>query len=102
MVISISINIVIKQANMIDINLVELCVKEAFETYVLILPKPPAPLSKNYKPFIESNTLFLIMTNNKSSGFICFVHESDYLKIDTIAVLPLSQGNSLGKIARVC
>lgn len=82
---------------MADINFVDLCVKKSFEPYVSILPKPPAPLSRNYKPFIESNTLFLIITNNKPSGFICFHHELSYLKIDTVAVLPLFQGNSLGK-----
>jgi len=73
------------------------CVVAAFEHYVERIGKPPAPMLLDFGAEIRAGHVWLVSTDEGVVGALVQYETSLGFYIDTVAVVPSSQGTGVGR-----
>lgn len=79
---------------MADLGSIHSIIQAAYARYLSQMPKPPAPMLRDYTSYIEQGTIWV--TGDPISGLISLTPAGDSLLIENIAVHPAAQGTGLG------
>lgn len=79
---------------MADLGSIHSIIQAAYARYLSQMPKPPAPMLRDYSSYIEQGTIWV--TGDPISGLISLTPAGDSLLIENIAVHPAAQGTGLG------
>lgn len=81
-----------------DALAVQSCCEKAFESYISLIGKKPAPMNYNYLTEITNHTVFVASNGQEIMGFV-LIKDSDgeYMWLDVLAVNPNFSGNGIGR-----
>ena len=79
---------------MADLGSIHAIIQAAYAKYLTLMPKPPAPLLRDYTGPIEQGAVWV--TGSPIAGLISLTPAGDRLLIENIAVHPAAQGTGLG------
>ena len=79
---------------MADLGPIHAIIQAAYAKYLSEMPKPPAPMLRDYTGYIEQGAVWV--TGNPITGLISLTPAGDSLLIENIAVHPAAQGTGLG------
>jgi ribosomal protein S18 acetylase RimI-like enzyme len=85
----------LRQATEADLPVIQRVIAAAYDKYRSRMDKPPAPLLRDYRPAIESGTIWV--TGNPVTGLISLSQIDDVILIENVAVHPDQQGRGLGR-----
>jgi ribosomal protein S18 acetylase RimI-like enzyme len=89
---------VIRDATSADVAQITECVKVAFEPYVAILGKAPAPMFTDYSKAIEDGLVVVAISKEHTIlGSIFFYEKDRCIWIDTVGVKPHLHGKGIGR-----
>ena len=88
----------IRLATAADQARVEHCVTAAYEHYVEIIGRPPAPMTEDYARLISEGVVHVAQRDGSILGLIVMWPESDHYYVDNLAVFPYAQGSGLGRV----
>jgi ribosomal protein S18 acetylase RimI-like enzyme len=83
-----------RQATAADLDEIHAIIQAAYAKYLSQMPKPPAPVLRDYTPYIEQGAVWV--TGQPIAGLISLTPTGDSLLIENIAVHPAAQGTGLG------
>lgn len=84
-----------RQATGADLEPIHAVVQAAYAKYLSRMPKPPAPVLRDYRGPVEAGAVWV--TGTPITGLISLTHVNDSLLIENIAVHPAAQGTGLGR-----
>lgn len=79
---------------MADLGSIHSIIQAAYARYLSQMPKPPAPMLRDYTSYIEQGTVWV--DGEPITGVISLTPMADSLLIENIAVHPAAQGTGLG------
>jgi ribosomal protein S18 acetylase RimI-like enzyme len=85
----------LRQATEADLPSIQRVIAAAYDKYLSRMDKPPAPLLRDYRPAIESGTIWV--AGNPVTGLISLSQVDDTILIENVAVHPDQQGRGLGR-----
>lgn len=83
-----------RQATAADLGSIHAVIQAAYAKYLNRMPKPPAPMLRDYTGPIEQGAVWV--TGRPITGLISLTPAGDRLLIENIAVHPAAQGTGLG------
>ncbi len=83
-----------RQATAKDLDTIHAVIQAAYAKYLSRMPKPPAPMLRDYTGYIEQGAVWV--TGQPINGLISLTPAGDRLLIENIAVHPVAQGTGLG------
>ena len=83
-----------RQATAADLDTIHAVIQAAYAKYLSRMPKPPAPMLRDYTGPIEQGAVWV--TGQPITGLISLTPAGDSLLIENIAVHPAEQGTGLG------
>jgi ribosomal protein S18 acetylase RimI-like enzyme len=83
-----------RRATAADLDEIHAIIQAAYAKYLSRMPKPPAPVLRDYTPYIEQGAVWV--TGQPITGLISLTPAGDSLLIENIAVHPAAQGTGLG------
>ncbi len=83
-----------RQATAADLDTIHAIIQAAYAKYLTLMPKPPAPVLRDYGGYVEAGTVWV--TGDPITGLISLTPVGDSLLIENIAVHPAAQGTGLG------
>ena len=83
-----------RQATAADLDAIHTIIQAAYAKYLSRMPKPPAPVLRDYTPYIKQGAVWV--TGQPITGLISLTPTADSLLIENIAVHPAAQGSGLG------
>jgi GNAT superfamily N-acetyltransferase len=83
-----------RQATAADLDAIHAVIRAAYAKYQTRMEKPPAPVLRDYTPYIEQGALWV--TGQPITGVISLIPTAGSLLIENIAVDPAAQGTGLG------
>ncbi len=94
-------HIQIRKAQTADIADVSQCAKAAYQQYVRVIGKKPAPMCADFDSLIEHGVVSIASSETGFAGFIVFYPgvgktNGEHLFIENIAVLPELTGQGIG------
>jgi ribosomal protein S18 acetylase RimI-like enzyme len=88
----------IRQATAQDETQIRECAEKAYERYVQLIGRKPAPMVADFTSQIAKGEVFLAMDNQgEFQGFIIFYTEEGHILLENVAVLPRAAGCGVGK-----
>jgi ribosomal protein S18 acetylase RimI-like enzyme len=84
----------VRHATLADLGSVHAIIQAAYAKYLNQMPKPPAPVLRDYTSYIEQGTVWV--AGEPITGLISLTPMADSLLIENIAVHPSAQGTGLG------
>ena len=85
----------IRRAAEAEAGAVRALAQRAYQRYVGLIGRRPAPMDADYERLIAQGLVHVI--GDPIEGMIVLVREADLLLVENVAVLPASQGRSLGR-----
>ena len=79
---------------MADLDTIHAIIQAAYAKYLTLMPKPPAPVLRDYTGYIERGAVWV--AGQPITGLISLTPTGDSLLIENIAVHPAAQGTGLG------
>ena len=79
---------------MADLGSIHAIIRAAYAKYLSQMPKPPAPVLRDYTSYIEQGTVWV--DGEPITGVISLTPMADSLLVENIAVHPAVQGTGLG------
>ena len=83
-----------RQATAADLDTIHAVIQAAYAKYLSRMPKPPAPMLRDYTGPIEQGSVWV--TGQPITGLISLTPAGDRLLVENIAVHPAAQGTGLG------
>lgn len=83
-----------RQATAKDLGSIHAVIQAAYAKYLSRMPKPPAPMLRDYTGPIEQGSVWV--TGQPITGLISLTPAGDRLLVENIAVHPAAQGTGLG------
>ncbi len=83
-----------RQATAKDLDTIHAVIQAAYAKYLSRMPKPPAPMLRDYTGPIEQGSVWV--TGQPITGLISLTPAGDRLLVENIAVHPAAQGTGLG------
>lgn len=88
----------IRKATSEDEISVRLCAEDAYEKYVAVIGRKPAPMVADFGSLIASGLVYVAADMDaKLIGFIVFYQEDDYFMLESVAVHSSAVGKGVGK-----
>jgi ribosomal protein S18 acetylase RimI-like enzyme len=84
----------VRQATAADLGPIRDVIQAAYAKYLTRMPKPPAPVFRDYTGPIEQGAVWV--TGEPITGLISLAPVGDSLLIENIAVHPAAQGTGVG------
>jgi GNAT superfamily N-acetyltransferase len=81
-----------------DLADVMACVNAAYEKYVAVMGRKPAPMLADYSRLIADGAVQVAESDQSIVGVIVMWPEADHLYVDNVAVLPSAQGTGVGQL----
>jgi ribosomal protein S18 acetylase RimI-like enzyme len=85
----------VRQATAADLEPIHAVIQAAYAKYLSRMPKPPAPVLRDYRGPVEAGAVWV--TGTPITGLISLTPVKDSLLIENIAVHPAAQGTGLGR-----
>jgi GNAT superfamily N-acetyltransferase len=85
----------VRQATTADLAPIHAVIQAAYAKYLSRMPKPPAPVLRDYRGPVEAGAVWV--TGTPITGLISLTPVKDSLLIENIAVHPAAQGTGLGR-----
>jgi len=92
-----NIEVTIRQAIPADAEWLTSCTDEAYGVYVAMLGRKPLPMTMDYLAAIDEFDVWIAEHEGSNVGLLVLQHEHDHTVIYSIAVLPASSGQGIGK-----
>jgi len=92
------VNVQVRRANSSDVGHIERIVQAAFDTYVVRIGRPPAPMTADYHAAVASFLVWVIEADGEVAGVVVNQVHDDHLLLDTVAVAPGAQGHGYGAL----
>jgi ribosomal protein S18 acetylase RimI-like enzyme len=73
------------------------CVIGAYQHYVALMGRQPAPMVADYPQLIHDGLVRVAVVNDEIVGVLVMWPEDDHLYVDNVAVLPTAQGLGVGR-----
>lgn len=89
-------SIEIRLAVTLDDGAVAHCVCQAFINYILRIGKQPGPMLDDYQSLIAQRVVYVACQQEEIVGVLVLLETDEGFCIETIAVLPSSQGTGIG------
>ncbi|MCY6380471.1 GNAT family N-acetyltransferase [Hoeflea prorocentri] len=86
----------IRLATPADLNSVVDCARKAYEHYIDIIGRKPAPMDADYADFIAKQNVFLIC-DPRPRGHVVFYRQDDCMLLWSVAVDPAHHGRGYGR-----
>jgi ribosomal protein S18 acetylase RimI-like enzyme len=80
-----------------DLATVEDIVREAYESYIERIGKPPGPMLDDYAALIDAGAVDVLEFDGRVVGIIVLLDKPDHLLLDNIAMRRAFQGRGLGR-----
>ena len=93
---------IIRPATPADAAAVAECVKAAFSLYIERIGKPPAPMLLDFPAVISAGQAWVGELDGHVVGALVQYETDEGFYIDTVAVLPASQGRGIGRALLEC
>jgi len=87
----------IRPATPEDVSAIAACAQEAFAIYVPRMGKKPAPMLVDYRACLDEHIVHVAEEAGGIVGFIVLREHGQAILLDTVALLPSSQGKGLGR-----
>ncbi|RJE78746.1 GNAT family N-acetyltransferase [Paracoccus sp. JM45] len=88
----------IRQATAQDEVQIRECAEKAYERYVQLIGRKPAPMVADFATQIADGYVFVAMDDQgRFQGFIIFHAEERHILLENVAVLPRAIGRGVGK-----
>jgi len=90
-------NILIRSAHLPDaVRLAEIA-RDAYQQYLPLMDRPPAPMQADYAAHIADDSVFVLCIDNQPAGYaVIMVAPDDAYWLDNIAIDPEYAGRGLG------
>ncbi|MBL1422277.1 MAG: GNAT family N-acetyltransferase [Alphaproteobacteria bacterium] len=89
---------IIRRAKEADIDGVHKCAVDAYQQYVSVIGRKPAPMTADFKSQIEQGIIHIKTDeNNEVDGFIIFYPINNYMFLENIAIRSSATGKGIGK-----
>jgi ribosomal protein S18 acetylase RimI-like enzyme len=88
---------IIRKANIQDIDQIRHCVEEAYVGYIPRIGKRPASMDADFEPGIIDGLVWVIEVETKVVGLMVLIEIFDYFEIQSVAVLPAYQRMGFGR-----
>jgi len=86
----------IRPARMTDAAAVRACARAAYERYVPMIGREPAPMTEDYGARIAAGRVHVATENGDLHGFVVFWPQEGVMLLDNVAVRPDMAGRGLG------
>ncbi|MGL1921632.1 MAG: GNAT family N-acetyltransferase [Hyphomicrobiales bacterium] len=95
---------IIRKAKETDIDGVHTCAVDAYQQYVSVIGRKPAPMTADFKSQIEQGIIHITPgDSNEVDGFIVFYPINNYMFLENIAVRSTATGKGIGRsLMRLC
>ena len=90
-------SISIRRATAADAEAIASCVKAAYQHYIERMGKPPGPMLDDYEQVVKNHHVTVAQHEVEIVGVLVLISLQDGVLLDNVAVLPLFQGQKLGK-----
>jgi len=88
----------IRIATMGDEPNIRACAVQAYDRYVPLIGRKPAPMVADFAAQIERGDVYVASSDQGNfQGFIVFYEEGDHLFLENVAVFPSAAGQGVGK-----
>ena len=87
----------IRPAVATDVPAIGRIVERAYEGYVVLIGKPPAPMRDDYERRVAQGEVWVVEVERSVAGLIVLISRPDHLLLDNVAVAPRHQGRGLGR-----
>lgn len=78
-----------------DLPAIRAIIDAAYAKYLSRMDKPPAPISRDYRPSIEAGTTWV--AGSPVAAVLTLYPRPDHLYVENVAVAPAAQGHGLGR-----
>ncbi len=86
----------IRRATVQDLAQIQQCACEAYEKYVDLIGRPPAPMVADFAASIQRGELYVCADEVTLLGYVVCYPAGRYLHLENVAVLPAFQGSGIG------
>ena len=86
----------IRQAEGADLDAIRTVVNKAYEVYVPLMDRTPAPMLDDYMTLIAENKVTVVLDSGRIVGVLVAWIEDEAVYVDNIAIDPASQGAGIG------
>jgi N-acetylglutamate synthase-like GNAT family acetyltransferase len=86
----------VRRAEAPDVGALAALAREAYETYVPRIGRPPAPMNADYAEAVRSGLTWAAVRDGVIVGLLVLVVRPDHLLLENVAVLPSAQGSGVG------
>jgi len=73
------------------------CAQQAYQQYVSVIGKRPAPMDADFNAQINHGQIAIALLDAQFSGYVVFYPDGKALHLDAVAVLPTFTGRGIGK-----
>lgn len=88
----------IRPATPQDEPAIRACARAAYQPYVALIGKEPAPMSADYTVQIAQGHVYVYQdVTGEIAGYIVFLFEDDFVLLENVAVFPEAKGRGVGK-----
>ena len=88
---------VLRQAALVDLDLVQSITHAAYSPYEPILGGKPLPMTEDYAPRVANGEVWIAEHDGQTVGMMVLEAAETHLTIFSLAVLPAWQGQGVGK-----
>ncbi len=86
----------IRPAESADLDGIRTVVNNAYEVYVPLMDRTPAPMLDDYKTLIAENKVTVVLDSGQIVGVLVAWIDEEAVYVDNIAIDPASQGTGIG------
>ena len=88
----------IRLADISDVENIQLCANQAYEKYIELIGKKPAPMVDKFDHLVEKNTIFVADdSSGQLMGYVIFYPDQNRMHLSNITVFSRYQGQGIGK-----
>ena len=88
----------LRRATVDDLPAIKAVIDAAYARYLSRMDKPPAPMSRDYRPSVEAGTTWVTGSpGSPLTAVLTLYPRDDHMYVENIAVDPSAQGRGLGR-----
>jgi len=88
----------LRLAQTCDLDAVTACARQAYQGYVALIGREPAPMQADYAALIDAGHVHIALDRDGAlAGFVVFYPSGDAMMLDAVAVTDAARGTGLGR-----
>ena len=89
--------ITIREAIASDCDAIEACAHAAYQVYIDIIGKAPAPMQADFNSHIAAAQVIVMLNIKQLVGYAVYTSKDDDIQLENIAIDPVFQSQGLGR-----